>query len=295
MSSCAAMLEREVETIAFSREHRVQRGTGTASDLHQRASRVAEVVLSGSAALTKLRKLQPKKVSAEKILQAFNTWAFKREQPSDAQAMLKVISDCIATDAAIPFCLYWGKGPRGNVAAPDIQCLDYLAALAGRVRDIYAPGVALKLICTDTHARLNGHPPEVIKQYFDEVTVVAKERGFDSCWLGDLVQAFEASGLEMPSEEALPEETLTSLHACAEKWYRGEGSAKDGALKYYQMNMVEKRAVEYSLPGSIFVTFNSSEFRSLFPDALPIFYMYSLKKGVAIKPWFLIPQATVQA
>ena len=25
----------------------------------------------------------------------------------------------------------------------------------------------------------------------------------------------------------------------------------------------------------------------LFPDTMPIFYMYSLKRGVAVKPWFL--------
>jgi L-tyrosine isonitrile synthase len=53
------------------------------------------------------------------------------------------------------------------------------------------------------------------------------------------------------------------------------------------MNMVEKRAVEFAFPRSIFVTFNGSEFRSLFPERLPVFYMYSLRRGVSIKPWFL--------
>jgi L-tyrosine isonitrile synthase len=56
---------------------------------------------------------------------------------------------------------------------------------------------------------------------------------------------------------------------------------------YYQMNMVEKRAVELAFPRSIFVTFSGSELRSLFPKHLPIFYMYSIKRGVSSKPWFL--------
>jgi hypothetical protein len=53
------------------------------------------------------------------------------------------------------------------------------------------------------------------------------------------------------------------------------------------MNMTEKRAVEHAFPRSIFVTFNGSEFRRLFPERLPIFYMYSLRRGISVKPWFV--------
>jgi len=64
-------------------------------------------------------------------------------------------------------------------------------------------------------------------------------------------------------------------------------------VTYYRMNMVEKRAVEIAFPRSIFVTFNGSEFRCLFPEQLPIFYMYSLRRGVSVKPWFLPPVAVL--
>ena len=56
--------------------------------------------------------------------------------------------------------------------------------------------------------------------------------------------------------------------------------------------MVEKRAVELAFPNSIFVTFSPSEFRYLFPDTLPIFYMYSLRRGTGVKPWFLKEDGT---
>ena len=46
--------------------------------------------------------------------------------------------------------------------------------------------------------------------------------------------------------------------------------------------------------GSIFITFNGSEFRCLFPERLPIFYMYSLRRGVSVKPWFLPPVAALE-
>jgi hypothetical protein len=54
-----------------------------------------------------------------------------------------------------------------------------------------------------------------------------------------------------------------------------------------RLNMIEKQAVEAAFPDAIFITFNGSEFRSLFPDRMPIFYMYSVRRGVAVKPWFM--------
>ena len=69
--------------------------------------------------------------------------------------------------------------------------------------------------------------------------------------------------------------------------YRGDGSPKQGAIGYYHMNMIERRAVQLAFPSSIFLTFNGIEYRRLFPELMPIFYMYSLKRGTAEKPWFL--------
>jgi hypothetical protein len=71
------------------------------------------------------------------------------------------------------------------------------------------------------------------------------------------------------------------------KWYHGAATPREGAIIYFHMNMIEKRAVELAFPDAIFATFNSSKFRILFPKRLPIFYMYSLQRGVSVKPWFL--------
>lgn len=228
-----------------------------------------------------------KAVTAEIVLRSFNTWAFKREQPADLQLMSRMISESIAREEPVSFILYWGKGPRSGLGEPDIQCLDYLAALARRVQDAYRPGAAIKLIFTDTHAELNGYAPHGVREYFGEVAACAGERGFETCFLSQLTRSAEAVVPCAMHDDVLPEETLQRLSACAMKWYRGEGTAGQGALKYFQMNMIEKRAVELAFPRSIFVTFNCSELRGLFPNCLPIFYMYSLRRGVSIKPWFL--------
>ena len=226
-------------------------------------------------------------VSAETVLRSFNTWAFKREQPTDPQLMLRTISELIALGEPVAFVLYWGKGPRCRLGEPDIECLEYLGALAQRVHEAYKPGAVFKLIFTDTHAELNGHAPQSICEYFAEVGAYAVARGFETCFLSALTRSAEAVANCGASPEIVPQETLERLSASARKWYRGDGTAGQGALKYYQMNMVEKRAVELAFPRSIFVTFNGSDLRGLFPDGLPIFYMYSLRRGFGVKPWFL--------
>src|SRR5262249_6929124 len=212
---------------------------------------------------------------AEKILHAFNTWHFKREQPADPQLMLQIVADAVSRQAPVPVVLYWGKGPRWSLGAPDVRCLDFLAALAGRVRAAYAPGAAIELIFTDTHAELNGYARPTIRKYFAQVALAAGERGFGSCWLGTLTQAPALAAADAQDDDIVPPETLLRLGAGAAKWYRGGGSAEHGALKYYRSNMVERRAVELAFPRAIFITFHGREFRDLFPQRLPIFYMCS--------------------
>jgi len=226
----------------------------------------------------------------EKILQAFNTWSFKREQPDNLATLREAISRAVYQKEPVPFVLYWGKGPRSHAGAPEATCLDYLDSFAARIRKVYDKGAALRLICTDTHANLNGHLPQAIDDYFSAIRLQAQARGFTDCRLGELVRAAKEAGVEPSGIDPDPY-TLQKLSDCAAKWYRGDGNANEGAIEYYRMNMIEKRAVEFAFPHAIFITFNGSEFRSLFPDNMPIFYMYSLKRGVAVKPWFMPDEA----
>jgi L-tyrosine isonitrile synthase len=224
------------------------------------------------------------------VIGAFNTWAFKRQQPSSIELLTTVVGRALELSAPLSFVLYWGKGPRAVVCAPERQCLDFLAVMGQRVADIYQPGAKFELLLTDTHAELNGHPVDEVCAYFASVSREASDRGFTTRPLSSVV---EHSGVRLNSANSavsLPE-TLSSLEDCAEKWYRGKGRPSDGAAAYYAMNMHEKRAVELCFPQAIFVTFNSNSLRVLFPDKMPIFYMYSLRKGCAIKPWFMDDEA----
>ena len=220
----------------------------------------------------------------DRIVKSFNTWAFKREQPTPPGGLHDAVAKALRKRAPIRFVLYWGKGPRHLPGAPEIKCLEYLAQCRSRVAAAHSEGARITLILTDTHARLNGHGEQQIDQYFSRVNQSASEMGFETCRLSDIV---ERHGAALDRSLNPDPQLLTALSESAAKWYGGDLDPTEAALRYYELNMTERRAVEQAFPESIFVTFNSSKMRPLFPDRLPIFYMYSMKKGVAVKPWFV--------
>jgi hypothetical protein len=297
MSRSVAYLASNLATISFAQNHEAQTftvncGPSARSDDRSTSDAGKKIKRRAPAEPGNRSGAEDIRTTAEKVLRAFNTWAFKREQPSDVQLMLDTLSEAIAAQQPIRFVLYWGKGPRHAVGAPEMQCLDFLAAVAARVKGVHAPGAAITLILTDTHAELNGHCRQDIDQYFDEIKAAAKQRGFETRSLGQLVKAAGNLATAAPLEETVPAGMLSSLTTSAAKWYRGAGTPEQGALTYLRMNLIEQRVVERAFPGSIFITFNGSDLRALFPRQLPIFYMYSLRRGVSVKPWFMSCEST---
>jgi hypothetical protein len=228
-------------------------------------------------------------------MRSFNVRSLRRERPDNPELMRHIISEAISVDAPLSFVSYWGKGPRSRLARPDIQCLDLLAAMVSRIRRVYPPGATIRLVFTDTHAELNGHSPESIRSYFGDVEAAARKHGFEACLLTDVLWTAELLGGLRHQTPVLTDDLLLRLVAFATKWYRGGGTPEDGARNYYRLNMMEKQAVELAFPRSIFITFNSSDVRTLLPERLPIFFMYSIKRGVSNKPWFLPDPAIPEA
>jgi len=224
-------------------------------------------------------------ITAARVLQSFNTWAYKREQPSEPDLLFHSVASAVARHDSINFVLYWGKGLRQAISEAELACLDYLSQMSRRIEAVYSPGAAFTLIMTDTHAAHNGHPKASVLGYFDGVANAASDYGFSTCLLSELVGIADKVHPQSGTREPGPE-ILASLERCAQKWYRGDGSVTSGAAIYYRMNMSEKRAVELMFPTSIFVTFNGREYREMFPPSLPVFYMYSMRKGNSNKPWF---------
>jgi hypothetical protein len=226
-----------------------------------------------------------RKITPERILSAFNVRAFRREPPGDEPLMLQFIGRAIDFNEPVSFVMYWGKGPRATMAKPDRDCIAFVDAMLGRVREVYAQGARLKLLFTDTHALLNGHAAGSVRGYFAEIGHYVRERGIDTCLLGDVLRT---SGLaQANAEDEMPPDLGERLIASARKWYFGDRTVEEGALQYYRANMLERRAVEAVYPHSIMITFNTSALRTLLPLGLPVFYMYSMRRGLSVKPWFV--------
>ncbi|HTV38310.1 MAG TPA: hypothetical protein VMF12_17915 [Xanthobacteraceae bacterium] len=206
--------------------------------------------------------------------------------------MLQFITQAHARRAPVSFVEYWGKGLRPTLAAPEFACLDFLDTMISRVGEIYEPGAELTLVFTDTHAALNGHSQASIQSYFQDLVAAARRHGFKVCLLSSMLNAAGLRPEEMPERQVPPPELLAELRVSAAKWFKGDGSAEEGAVRYFQANMLERKVMERAFPRSIFITFNGSQIKSLFPETLPIFYMFSLRHGVSDKPWFLPPDYT---
>lgn len=228
-------------------------------------------------------------VTPEQILKSFNTRSFKRQQPDKPELMLEQIREAHQRKAPISFMMYWGKGLRPTLATPEFACLDYLDQMISRVAEVYEPGAQMTLVFTDTHASLNGHTPASIHSYFEDLEKAARERHFNTCLLSSLMNVPGLQPDVMPEPQMPPEEVLADLRVSAAKWFKGEGSPEQGAVRYFQANMLERKVIERAFPRSIFITFNGSQLRALFPETMPIFYMFSLRHGVSDKPWFLPP------
>ena len=231
-------------------------------------------------------------VTPEQILKSFGTRAFKREKPDKPELMLRFIAEAHACRVPIPFVQYWGKGLRPALAAPEFACLDFLDLMMSRIAEIYEPGADFTLVFTDTHAALNGHSQASIHSYFQDLVLATRGRRFKTCLLSSLVNEAGLRPDETPERQVPPPDLLAELRTSAAKWFKGEGSVDEGAIRYFQANMLERKVMERAFPRSIFVTFNGSQLKSLFPDGLPIFYMFSLRHGISDKPWFLPPDFT---
>jgi len=266
-----------------------QTSGGLALPLNQQATEIRSPEGLVASALRAPSRFPKPPVTAEQILKSFNTRSFKREQPDHPERMLQVIADSIAAHQPVPFIMYWGKGLRPVLAAPEYRCLDYLASMLARIAERYEHGAKMTLVFTDTHAALNGHSPESIGTYFDSLVAAAEQRGFAVHKLSPFITAADLPAADYAAAKIPPKEILDGLSVSAAKWFRGEGTSEEGAVRYYQANMIEKQVIDRAFAHTIFVTFNGSGLRSLFPENLPVFYMYSVRHGVSDKPWFLPP------
>lgn len=222
----------------------------------------------------------------ENIISSFDTWKFKREQPFNYEKLKEVIQTAVDNSKPIKFVTYWGKGNKNEAGEPEKQALAFLQEFFDRIRTLYSPGIELLILLTDTHAELNGHSKDNAKMYFDSVRDLAQAQGFKTTYLSELVEYNKDQLIPLVESVNMGKELFEILLNSAEKHYTTSNDYSAAANLYYLQNQLEKEKIAEKYPDYIFLTFNGSELNDLFPKTLPIFYMYSTKKGTSVKPWF---------
>lgn len=230
--------------------------------------------------------MQNNPATALKIVESFNTWKFKREQPFSLDKLTRVVQLYVENNSPIPFIMYWGVGDRNSSLEPELEAFDFLRSFFQRVRDEYTPGIKLTLIFTDNHGRLNGYPEDKIANYFSSIKDIVDKEGYEITRLSSIV----------PYDKPLLEQDIPNIHidsglsesllSSSQKHYKASEDAEYGMKLYYLQNQLEKKALENKFKDCIFLTFNNSAMNDLFPTELPIFYMYSLHSKTSVKPWF---------
>lgn len=222
---------------------------------------------------------------ARDILDSFNTWRFKREQPKTEAKLFEVILRAVRSKKPIQFVMYWGKGEREFAGEKEQSAILYLQEMAEAIREKYATGVNITFVLTDTHAELNGHTKSHIENYFDSVRKLAQEAGFKTSYLSELASFDEQRLIEKKNIVEINKELEKHLVQSSTRHCK-RYDAETGAKLYYLQNQIEKVEIEKSFADNIFLTYNGSEFDDILPIGLPTFYMYSLEKGKSVKPWF---------
>lgn len=225
--------------------------------------------------------LDNKKLTKE-IIRGFNTWKFKREQPNTEEKLFNNILNQITNKKPIRFIMYWGKGEKNIANESDILALEYLKELFKPIKE----GIKIIFIFTDTHAELNGYSKNEIKKYYDSVDTLIKKYDIDSLYLSKLVEYNEKDLLDKVDDLEIDSDLLEILENSSRKHNKRLSDHNLSAKLYYLQNQIEKKTLEENFSNSIFLTYNGSSMDSIFPTKLPIFYMYSIKRGTSTKPWF---------
>lgn len=225
-------------------------------------------------------------IQAQKILAAFNSWSFKRCQPKHPEKMHSLILSCVQNNEPVPFVMYWGKGSRHLPNEREGRAFAYLNEMLSRIRAEYSPGASATLVLTDTHARLNGNTASDMEQYFSEIKKIAEGyENIETVYFSSLCGLDEEALARKSSVSPLNPEIAQKLQSSARRHSR-KYSPEQSAAMYYWQNQIEKETIASSFSGHIFVTYNGNDMNFLFPEDMPIFYMYAMGKGHGEKPWY---------
>lgn len=206
---------------------------------------------------------------------------YKREKPLNSILLKKVISENIYKNKPLNFVMYWGKWYRNSFSDVESIVFERLYKYFSYITKYYTPWINLSIIYADSHAKLN---------WFDNYSIDSYKNSLKNFELKFWFKLFSMSELYkdiIDDNFILNEAFIEELVKKTKKHYLWEEDYYLVAKKYYLMNLKEKKNIEERFNDSIFLTYNWSDMNEILPTKLPIVYIYSLKRWISNKPWFI--------
>lgn len=179
---------------------------------------------------------------------------------------------------------YWGIWRDGDFGGDERALLEGLSRVAQILADALAIDASVQLIVTDTHARLNGVPQELI----DGCMVALKAShlpGVRPSWMSQIASSVPDGGV-IDTLRAVPGGERLLDQACrqAAKLFPGE-DAQARAFAYVAANLNEAPNIFGQWPSGIFFHIGPPELKLMLPS-LPMLYGFAGPKSRTSKPWF---------
>lgn len=227
------------------------------------------------------------------VVEALTSRRFRRAPCHKEAELRRRAQSAIMAARPLELLMFWGCGPRREVAGPDLAALAALGQLLDAVRRAAPVEARADVIFTDVHAAGNGYPEGHSSGYFGQIERAAA--GFDvafhresAIWARggltrELVLEFTGSVEFEAKWRTFP---LRDRFVAQAERHSRRADRVGAARGYYATCLLEREVFRTFFPRSIFLTYNGPEFNECFPD-LPTLYVYPGPRGRTDKPWFV--------
>jgi hypothetical protein len=191
-----------------------------------------------------------------------------------------------ATPPELRALYIWGAHEKEVPDQADQDTLSHLRSLLLRMESVLGLTVSLQVVIADVHGTLNQVSPERSGRYAAAISNHMRERGWHVQWMSDLWRDAEIT-LERVEEVAVGLDVASDaprLLRFSGRHFRGS-SADEGARRYLAARLLERPVLSRHFRDHIYLTPVEPSLDFVQPE-LPIFHVWTRKKGCSAKPWF---------
>ena len=227
------------------------------------------------------------------------------------QTLEKFVIENSKKSSTISFVKYWGGSDKQEMDKYDFDSILMLFGFIKTIERKYNVYINLTIIFTDTHALLNGYEEENFMTYFSQIRHALNSFNFHHEIMSEILNPY-AKSKGFKNSKSIIEDMITNSHLIDKYLFSSNGVFKNfehsakkyskriigtesnpldkpevAAKLYLFLNDIERKLVAKQFKNSFFVTYVSEEEQKLTIPNLPSVQIYSYKRGIRSRPWFL--------